>query len=234
MRRLLVSLFLLFPPFAQAEQWRSGETQTDVIELFTSEGCSSCPSADAFLSSLKNRPGVFETFIPLAFHVDYWDYIGWEDRFARAEYSDRQRQYAEDGDISQVYTPGFVINGEEWRPWFRGARDWERSDKQVGVLEAALEGNRLRASFEDKSRNRLYVAHLGMGVETEVKAGENQGRRLTHDFVVLDITTLSAKGDWLVELPKQPNQGQQHTAIAIWVSPVDSPQVLQAIGGYLD
>ncbi|MEP0543428.1 MAG: DUF1223 domain-containing protein, partial [Marinobacter sp.] len=89
MRRMLIPALLLFPLLVHAEQWQSSNTQTDVIELFTSEGCSSCPPADAFLSSLKNRDGVFRTFIPMAFHVDYWNYIGWKDRFASSEYSQR-------------------------------------------------------------------------------------------------------------------------------------------------
>lgn len=234
MKRLPIFLLVLIPLFAQAEQWRSGETQTDVVELFTSEGCSSCPPADAFLSSLKNRPGVFETFIPMAFHVDYWDYIGWEDRFARSEYSQRQRQYAREGKLSQVYTPGFVINSREWRPWFGGARDWDASNERVGSLIAELQEGRLKVSFDDKSRNLLHVAYLGMGIETRVKAGENRGKTLTHDFVVLDVTSLPGRGEWLIELPERPEKGQQRTAMAIWVSPIDSQQVLQAVGGYLN
>ena len=234
MRRMLIPALVLFPLLVHAEQWQSSNTQTDVIELFTSEGCSSCPPADAFLSSLKNRDGVFRTFIPMAFHVDYWNYIGWKDRFASSEYSQRQRRYARDGNISQVYTPGFVINSQEWRPWFRGARNWETSNEQGGNLTADLQGNRLKVYFADKTRNHLHVAYLGMGIETQVKAGENRGKTLTHDFVVLDVTTLPGEGEWQLKLPAAPDKGQQRTALAIWVSPTDSQQVLQAVGGYLE
>ena len=97
---------LAAPPQCQAS---SGATLTPVIELYTSEGCSSCPPADQWLSSLKGKPVVAE-----AFHVAYWDYIGWKDRFAQPVFSTRQRDIAALNRQSGIYTPQLVRNGRDW------------------------------------------------------------------------------------------------------------------------
>ena len=94
---------------------KSPATQVDLIELYTSEGCSSCPPADRWVSSLQNEPGLWRDFIPVAFHVDYWDYIGWPDRFASPAFTARQYVYAQQQSMRTVYTPGFFNNGKEWR-----------------------------------------------------------------------------------------------------------------------
>ncbi len=93
---------------------KSGAQTVPLLELYTSEGCSSCPPADKWLSGL---PHDFNKAIPLAFHVDYWDYIGWKDRFSKAEYSDRQRKIAAFSDSGYVYTPQVVMNGRDFRGW---------------------------------------------------------------------------------------------------------------------
>lgn len=98
--------------------YESADEQVSILELYTSHGCSSCPPADAWLSKLVDRPGLWDEFIPLAFHVDYWNDLGWPDRFASKTFTDRQREYARQGYLSSVYTPGFVLRGDEWRGWF--------------------------------------------------------------------------------------------------------------------
>src|SRR3546814_10013389 len=85
----------------------AGETRPLVVELFTSQGCSTCPPADALLTELADQPGV----LALSFHVDYWDYIGWEAPFATAEYTERQRDYVAKLGLRYVYTPQMVIDG---------------------------------------------------------------------------------------------------------------------------
>jgi len=84
-----------------------------VIELYTSEGCSSCPPADRWLAALASQPQLWARYVPLAFHVDYWDALGWPDRFASRRHTARQRAYARNGRLSQVYTPAFVVGGNE-------------------------------------------------------------------------------------------------------------------------
>lgn len=235
MNKLLLALLLFSPSVLMAQEWVSNATRTDVVELFTSEGCSSCPPADHWLSSLKDRPGLFSTFIPMAFHVDYWDYIGWKDPFAKPAYSQRQRQYVKEGSVSQSYTPGIVINSKEWRPWFSGKRTWAESTQNAGILQARLDDDgQLSVAFTGEGAAQLHVALLGMGLKTEVKAGENRGRELPHDFVVLNVRTMTGDKEWALDLPAAPDLGQQRVAIAAWVTPENSQTILQATGGYLD
>lgn len=235
MRLLVIALLWIATPLALAQEWSSGPNKTDVVELFTSEGCSSCPPADRWLSSLKQDPDLFADFIPMAFHVDYWDYIGWKDRFAKPEFSQRQRQYVREGHVSQSYTPGFVINSKEWRDWFRGEQTWDGASTEVGVLKARLsKDNNLKVEFAGQGAKRLHVAFLGMGLTTPVRAGENRGRQLAHDFVVLKMMSVTGEGAWAVSLPEVLDAGQKRTAIAAWVTPSDSLEIIQATGGYLD
>ncbi|WP_235937507.1 DUF1223 domain-containing protein [Marinobacter caseinilyticus] len=233
MHRLLF-LLLLIPATTFALEWSSGPTKTDIVELYTSEGCSSCPPADRWLSSLKDRPGVFSEFIPMAFHVDYWDYIGWKDQFAKPAYSERQRQYVRKGHVSQPYTPGIVINGKEWRQWFRGQRRWDPSGEAAGNLSTTIENGTLTAQYSGQGAGQLHIAYLGMGITSKIKAGENRGKFLFHDFVVLDVLSVPGTQEWSVLLPPTPEAGQEKTAMAVWISPSDSPIILQSVGGYLE
>src|SRR6266568_5478088 len=115
--------------------FQSEERQTSLIELYTSEGCSSCPPAEAWLSRLKESPGLWRDFVPLAFHVDYWDYLGWGDPWANKSFSDRQRAYAKQWRSDSVYTPGFVLNGKEWRDWSL-SKSIPTSTAKPGTLKA--------------------------------------------------------------------------------------------------
>ena len=110
--RAPLSLFLfLVPAMLNADSmpltFTSGEQQVSLIELYTSEGCSSCPPADRFVRSLGKQDGLFSAFIPLAFHVDYWDYIGWADPYASPAFSERQRRYAQLQDVAYTH-PAFL------------------------------------------------------------------------------------------------------------------------------
>ncbi len=160
---------------------RSGESAPTVVELYTSEGCSSCPPADRWLSALKPRPDL----LALAFHVAYWDRLGWPDRFASAAYSERQRQLPPNRAAGQVYTPQVVVNGGDWRRWpelpaarehgaaptLRLSRDGDAAVADIGTLTGA-------------SPLAGYWAVLEDGHESKVRAGENRGETLRHDHVV--------------------------------------------------
>ena len=115
MKLFKVFLFIILTqiPFAHAIDFESGEHKVSLLELYTSEGCSSCPPADRWLSDLKNHHQLWKNVVPVAFHVDYWDYIGWQDRFADGRYSQRQRDFAREQSLTTVYTPGFILNGKE-------------------------------------------------------------------------------------------------------------------------
>src|SRR5215813_11317035 len=176
---------------SQPQTFESGDTQISLIELFTSEGCSSCPPAEKWLSALKSSSDLWKRAVPVAFHVDYWDHLGWHDRFAKPEFTSRQQRYAAAWGGNSVYTPSFVVNGKEWRNWFGGNAIATGSTK-VGVLRVSLGGGgKLTATFVPETTqpraSALNVALLGNGLESDVKRGENSGRKLRHDFVVLDL-----------------------------------------------
>lgn len=233
----LLSLLLASGISAGELEFQSQVQASTVVELFTSEGCSSCPPADKWLAQFKSQEGLFETFIPMAFHVDYWDYIGWEDPFASNRYSTRQRNYAREGALRSVYTPGFVVNGKEWRHFFRN-RSAQPSEPrtQPGILKGELNGKTLNVSFPANTPVNLNVAYLGMGLESQVTAGENSRRLLKHDFVVLDHwqarpgKTAEQVTQWQLELKSIPDKTQAQTALVIWVTQAGSQAALQATG----
>src|SRR6059058_108688 len=121
-----------------ATTFESGDTQNSLIELFTSEGCSSCPPAEKWLSALKSSSDLWKKAVPVAFHVDYWDHLGWRDRFAKPEFTSRQRRYAAAWGGDSVYTPGFVVNGREWRDWFGNRALWRERPATAGNLRVTL------------------------------------------------------------------------------------------------
>ena len=185
---LLAAAFLLASP-AQAE-----DTPV-VVELFTSQGCSSCPPADAFLHKLADR----EDVIALAMHVDYWDYIGWKDIFASAENTKRQRAYARAGGRKMIYTPQMIINGREHvvgnRP--RDVVDLINKHKSGGGdvdLDVARNGNTLRidATAGNGLKNTLVVQLIRYKPKStvDIKRGENAGRRLSYANVVTEFSVL--------------------------------------------
>ncbi|NJN47510.1 MAG: DUF1223 domain-containing protein [Candidatus Competibacteraceae bacterium] len=167
----------------------SGSRQVSLLELYTSEGCSSCPPADRWLSKLTSDTRLWREVVPVAFHVDYWDYLGWPDRFASSVFGTRQRQYAQNGFIRTVYTPGLILNGKEWRGWFQRPQLRLDHGAEVGQLSLRLENGQVEARFtangNQPARLDIHLALLGFGLSSQVQAGENRGRMLQHDFVVL-------------------------------------------------
>src|SRR4029434_8268682 len=103
---------------AQELRFQSSAKQTALIELYTSEGCSSCPPAEAWLSQLKADPGLWTSFVTVAFPVDYWDNRGWRHRLSAAKFTARQRASGVEWGGDSLYTPAFAVNGREWRGWF--------------------------------------------------------------------------------------------------------------------
>src|SRR5437762_9965088 len=174
-----------------ATVFESGDTQSTLIELFTSEGCSSCPPAEKWLSGLKSNQDVWKKIIPVAFHVDYWDRLGWRDRFAKPEFTARQQRYAAAWGGDSVYTPGFVVNGKEWRAWF-GGNAMPITSAKVGMLRVSIgDDGKVSATFiPDTMLSRpltLNVALLGNDPQSDGKRGENCRRNLRQDFVVLAV-----------------------------------------------
>ncbi len=242
MSRLLIVVLLLFVSSVNAEtRIQSGDKQVSLLELYTSEGCSSCPPADKWLSELTAHPGLWSSVVPVAFHVDYWDYIGWDDRFASPEYSARQRRYASAKNLRTVYTPGFLLNGEEWRSFF-GLRKLSLDDSGMpGQLNAVVDGQSIDATYITKqpihSDLMINIAVLGFDIKTDVKAGENRNRQLIHDFVVLGhkvVPLFKQQGRYVVktDLPEL-KQTAMKKGIALWVNKQRDLTPIQAAGNWL-
>jgi hypothetical protein len=175
-------------------------TQPVVVELFTSQGCSSCPPADAVLGELAERDDV----IALSLHVDYWDYIGWKDPYSSPQMTERQRAYAEELALRYVYTPQMVIDG---RQDIVGSR---RSEVMTAVETAAKRGKPVEIAFDTHAGGRviipegqapdrgatIWLAVYDEGHETQIKRGENAGRTIRNAHVVRRLERL---GTWMGE-----------------------------------
>jgi hypothetical protein len=241
----LLPLMLAFSMKAESVSiaFQSAPEPTALLELYTSEGCSSCPPAEAWLSRLKESHGLWKDFVPVAFHVDYWDRLGWRDPFADPEFSDRQRDYAELWHSENVYTPEFVLNGKEWRGWLIHGDVPKSSDAKVGLLKiSSSETNRWQATFQPANaadgHYQVHAALLSGGLSSDVKAGENRGRRLNHDFAVVAFVTVPMKqsgGEFRGQfvLTPQINIAGSNLGIAVWITRTGGLEPLQATGGWI-
>jgi hypothetical protein len=210
----------------------SGHQHVALIELFSSEGCSSCPPAERWLSGLRDEPRLWREFVPLSFHVDYWNRLGWTDRFSNHVYSARQSEYAESWGTSTVYTPCFVKDGEEWRT----NRSLQSSRVSAGTLSAKIEGQTLVATYMPESGvggfYEVHAALLGCGIVSKIASGENRGATLHHDFVVLNLVHGALGED--IHLNRSVRKDVPRTALAVWVSRQGELKPIQATGGWLE
>src|SRR5260221_394991 len=216
--RLMFLLVLLAAPLAAAPlHFTSGEGRTHLLELYTSEGCSSCPPAEAWLGGLRDPPGLWRDFVPVAFHVVYWDHLGWRDRFASKEYTARQYAYSGAWGSDTVYTPGFVLDGAEWR---RSGNPPAAAAGKAGLLavECADDGA-CRVKFAASGDYEVHVALLGGGIVSGVKAGENEGRTLHHEFVAIALMAAPLRdGTAELKLPATTDKRVTPRALAVLVT----------------
>ncbi|MEO7548267.1 MAG: DUF1223 domain-containing protein [Ramlibacter sp.] len=169
---------------AQSCQAESAATLTPVIELYTSEGCSSCPPADQWLSTLK-MPVASGRAVVQAFHVGYWDYIGWVDRFATPAHTTRQRQIASQNRLGNIYTPQLVRNGLDWHDDGRALASQEPARARITLQRTG--GDAFEATVTPSETGGAWAAYWTVTEDShnsKVKAGENAGAVLQHDFVV--------------------------------------------------
>jgi hypothetical protein len=238
---VLLALTLLSGTTVHAETIaQSGPKQVSLLEVYSSEGCSSCPPAEEWISRLKKDKQLWKTFVPVVFHVDYWDELGWKDKFSKKEYTDRQKAFASEWRNNSIYTPGFVLNGREWKRWLV----WPgvpQSGDDVGSLSIdRLNAQTFKIQYKplkpDGNRYFLSVALLGSGIISDIKAGENSGRRMVHDFTVLQFTRKPiARGndgfesDVTLEIPTASGS----YSIAVWITSSASGAPIQAAGSEL-
>jgi len=180
-----------------------------VLELFTSEGCSSCPPADKLLPELAKTDA---RVIPLSFHVDYWNYIGWTDPFSSSEFSERQRGYVQQFKLESAYTPQLVINGE-YEAVGSNRNKAEAAIKKalkenaaVGlqISEVEKSSGKLKckvATDGDIKKSDLIAALVQKNATVNVRAGENSGAKLSHTSVVRTFVSVPAEQVKMIELP---------------------------------
>lgn len=240
-KSLLPALLLLAGLSARAETnaaFRSGPGHVQLVELFTSEGCSSCPPADAWMSGLRRQEGLWNRFVPVAFHVDYWDHIGWKDPFSSHGFTERQSAYVRAWREYTLLTPSVVVDGRPWRGWRKGEVPAAGRVDHPGTLEVASRGSNWIVSLAPTGTGpwQFHAALLGCGIDVAVKAGENAGRTLRHDFTVLAYTNgaLGASDPPSAEFTfATPRDLPEERAIAVWVTRRQSTLPLQAVGGML-
>lgn len=233
---LLLVLATAFSARAGEIVFESKPARTHLIELYTSQGCSSCLPAEEWMSGLKNQPRLWQDIVPVAFHVDYWDHLGWKDPFASKIWTERQADYSVRWKKESVYTPAFVLDGKEWQY----GKLPEASTETPGVLKIAIDGERVTASFKASptpaARYDIHIARLGFSLSADVTAGENAGKKLSHDFVVLGLTNETLKaGVKELRLPAwtQKSTVDPRTAIAAWITQAGQLEPIQAVGGWL-
>jgi hypothetical protein len=212
---------------AQVCKAESGPQAPVVVELYTSEGCNSCPPADRWLSTLKDRPGV----LAAAFHVDYWDRLGWKDRFASPRYTERQAQLQAAAGARFSYTPQVLVNGVDWRRWpelpspvpaSKLHMTLQRDGEQIDI--------HVQPPADATARWALWWAALEDGHDSDVKAGENSGVHLHHDHVVRQygrIAPWSGPLDQRIAVPAR-GEGERPLRVIVVVTDAASGATVQA------
>jgi len=211
---------------------------TQLIELFTSQGCSSCPPAEKWISQLATHKDLWKQFVPVVYHVDYWDRLGWKDPFARKNHTERQYHYSAFHQLQSVYTPGFFVDGREWRGFFQG-RPLPSASPIASSISAHWEAGQLKVTSDVDSETAIFhAAILGFGLQTSVTRGENAGRKLGSNFVVLSHKTLSSKAlaqpeATFIFQPQDLASEAPRYGFAVWVQQGENPVPLAAAGNWL-
>ena len=220
---------------------KSGFKHVQLVELYSSESCSSCPPADEWISNLEKKPGLWTQFVPAVFHVTYWNQLGWQDQLSSDLMTKRQQNLTDLWHTPSMYTPSVIVDGSE-------SRDWRKQDlvksaisqSQAKITIKQLKENsyQIEIELDKKSLNppkyKVRVAQLGMGLESFIEAGENEGRHLKHNFVILDWKDQNLMKAKVLQFDfKAPKQKVSKLAIIAWLEEVGNPTPLQAAGGFL-
>jgi hypothetical protein len=218
----------------------SGDKQTAVVELYTSEGCSSCPSADRWLSRLIEAPKDELDVLALAFHFDYWNYLGWKDRFSSAAYTSRQRQLGANNRQKTIYTPEFFVNGMEARGTNKILQKIQQANQQQSPLDLKLTVTRdqtglvleLQAPGDHDKGERIHHRYLVYEnkLSTDVQRGENSGETLRHEQVVRymsEAQRLRQQNQYRITI--DPDWKPENIGVAVLVTSPGNKKYLQAL-----
>ncbi|MBS0582578.1 MAG: DUF1223 domain-containing protein [Proteobacteria bacterium] len=216
---------------ALACEAQSGAERAHLVELYTSEGCNSCPPAEKWMSSIRDKQGL----VGLEFHVDYWDSTAWHDPYAKPAWARRQEAKARHA-RAQVYTPQVWLDGGLWKSWPKGdapgAAQSASAQTPPSLRVSAEIGDsvkvRLQASaIENPGRKRFYVALTENRLAQDIRGGENKGRRLEHDQVVLDFIGPLRLPEAQVELKVPAAMALPNAAVVAFVQDEDGGETEQ-------
>jgi hypothetical protein len=237
---LLFSLSLLVLSFSllyKNEKVKNDTQITDnqgiaIVELFTSEGCSSCPSADEVLSELADKPNVF----PLGFHVTYWNRLGWKDDFSQKIFDERQYAYGEKFNLSSVYTPQVIVNGADEMVGSKRSKVLQSIDNQLKntfqnqiTLAKKIENNKISIQYQLNTVDKNWVLNVALTeskISTKVKHGENGGRTLRHDNVVRVFKTLPIQAKGIVDFDRP--QSLDNVSVVAFLQEINVGKIVSA------
>ncbi|MEP0943282.1 MAG: DUF1223 domain-containing protein [Rhizobiaceae bacterium] len=221
--KLALATFVAMAGPVASSPAKAADQPIAVVELFTSQGCSSCPAADKILAEYAKRKDV----LALSFHVDYWNYLGWKDTFSKADFTDRQRRYAASFRRHGVYTPQAVINGRDHAVGSR-KRDIEamingyvRDGKSLTVaVNTTRDREKIRVTTDAASGDAtLWVVYYDKERSVKIDRGENRGRTITYHNVVRDVSMLGmmkqGKLDVTLPLEEMKRKGFESCAIVL-------------------
>lgn len=238
---LLAALFTT-PATAATCSAASGKTRVALLELYTSEGCDSCPPADRWVSALPARGFDAQRVVTLAYHVDYWNYLGWKDPFAQARFTERQRHANNRIRNRTIYTPQLMLDGKDYRANLSLGDFQQRvsnANREKPGADIALSMNTATGALDVTARVTLLRKDAGASVfialtenrlASQVSAGENRGKRLEHDAVVRELA-----GPFAAETPithafrLAPAWKTRDLAVTAFVQSAASGDVLQAV-----
>ena len=240
-RILALASLLALPAFAsQPIVVNSSDRQTAVVELYTSEGCSSCPPADRWLSELVTAPRQELDLLALSFHVDYWNYLGWKDRFSSAEFTRRQRELGANNLQRTIYTPEFFVNGMETRGSANILKKIQLVNQTSAPLDLQLTVSRdkselvlsLGTTTPRDTLGQLHHRYLVYenNLSTDVQRGENSGRKLRHQQVVRYMSPargLQDSNQYRISI--DPEWQPQNVGVAVLVTSPGDSHYLQAV-----
>ncbi len=247
---LFVSLFQTTVLSAAECKVESSKNRVALLELYTSEGCSSCPPADKWLGNLSEQGIGLDKLVPLSLHVDYWNYIGWKDPYSAAEYTQRQRQIAQRNRLRSIYTPQMVFNGRDYRGWRRQSvnqlvnevNGWPALAK-IAFNWPAITNNIFSTSITSElidngvSSSTLYVALYENNLVSNVTAGENDGRSLHHDYVVRKMFAIPFSGKRkitkAIDIELKQGWNKENLGLAAFVQQRSDGVILQALASPL-
>ena len=228
---------------------KNADHRVALLELYTSEGCNSCPPVDEWVSKLPSKGLTGDRVVPLAFHVDYWNYLGWQDEFAQKKFTERQRQMAQLHHSTLIYTPQLVLNGSPYHSGFFLDNTSEQIEginrqkplAQINLLLRQPDAGELHVSGKitllgsvERQNVQAYLALYENNLSNRVTAGENSGRTLHHDFVVRELVgpiSFDSQGNALVQetFNLKPGWKPHDSGVVAFVQNARSGDVLQAL-----